>query len=183
MNCSCFWGHSQPWQGKPHTFATKPRSGLDNCSRCLILCCPCGGQWQATWPDSSSFLSLTLAGSLLIWLSNSILRLLPQSAPSEVTFQAAMTPGSTLQMQNAKCCQNILQCEFVTARGGRLIEWVGGMQQGLLKQNRAHRDLMMAYSTGTPPSKHLSQSLLAMIGRGQQVQHEAWRWPVLQQGP
>lgn len=57
------------------------------------------------------------------------------------------------------------------------------MQQGLLKQNRAHRDLMMAYSTGTPPSKHLSQSLLAMIGRGQQVQHEAWRWPVLRQEP
>lgn len=118
MNCSCFWGHSQPWQGKPHTFATRPRSGLDNCSRCPILCCPCCGQWQATWPDSSSFLSLTLAGSLLIWLSNSILRLLPQSAPSEVTFQAAMTPGSTLQMQNAKCCQNILQCEFVTQPEG-----------------------------------------------------------------
>lgn len=147
MNCSCFWGHSRPWQGKPYTFATRPTPRLDSYSRCLILCCPCCGQWQGAWPSSSSSLSLTLASSLLSWLSNSILRLLPQSAPSEATFQAAMTPGSTLQMQNAKCCQNILQCEFVTQPEGKAYS-MGDTHQGLLKQNRAHRVLMVAYSSG-----------------------------------
>lgn len=67
-----------------------------------------------------------------------------------------MIPGSTLQMQNVVKTYYGVNSSHSQRR--KFIQWVGGMQEGLLKQNRTHRDLMVAYSSGILPSKHLASS-------------------------